>query len=117
MATAGTKKKSRKPRMPKQPKRPGAEELEQLAEGFDEEFVYEKSKPLRGAKVQRYQLAKSKRGGRRQGAGRPRELEEPTRAKLYRLQDKHIALVEEWQREHGLRSASEALRNIIESIK
>jgi hypothetical protein len=53
-------------------------------------------------------------GGARDGAGRkPAEPGGVDRA--FRLYPRHLELIKRWQREHGVQSASEAVRQMLEA--
>ena len=57
---------------------------------------------------------KSTHGGKRPGAGRPKEVDAPIRRTVY-LDQWHVDRIVEIQRDKGLPTFSEALRAIIES--
>jgi hypothetical protein len=56
----------------------------------------------------------ARRGGRREGAGRPRLGVFGTKVVAVRLTPAHIARVERWQDEHDLPNFSAAVRSMID---
>lgn len=58
--------------------------------------------------------AELQHGGYRKGAGR-KSLPGGTLTRTYKLTQRHVDLLEQYRVQHGLASASEALRRLIES--
>lgn len=56
----------------------------------------------------------SSHGGRREGAGR-KPLADGITRRLFALTPRHSELLEQYRQRHGLRSASAAIRHLIES--
>lgn len=56
----------------------------------------------------------AQRGGRREGSGR-KPLADGITRRLFSLTTRHNELLEQYRRRHGLRSASAAIRHLLES--
>lgn len=78
-------------------------------------FLFEIFKLIDYRKIMRRKTDSKNWGGNRSGSGRKRKLLDPT-SKTFILERRHLDLIQDWEKKHRLRNASEALRAMLDTV-